>query len=88
MGGGPNWTEVTTSLTTDKEETRRIIRNSLLRSLAVREFMCPTCGARPSVPCTVPYSWGTLASRTHDARLTAALLVYNDDLIVSPVVLK
>jgi transcription elongation factor Elf1 len=77
MGGGPDWAAVKARL---GEKASRGVREALLCGLATREFTCPTCGAKPAKLCTMRYTFGLVAlPKVHDARLTAAVLVYGDD---------
>jgi hypothetical protein len=65
------------------------LREILLRGLAIREFTCPTCGANPTQLCAShcisvhksPAFRLIRRNTPHDARLTAALLVYGDDFL-------
>jgi hypothetical protein len=69
MSGGSDWAEVSAEM----------FREILLRSLAVREFTCPRCGAKPTFNCAYSFLGFMRTKTPHDARLTAALLVYGDD---------
>jgi hypothetical protein len=84
LGGGPGMKETIVKIVgvaaRVSEEVQRDLRNMILRDLAVREFTCPKCGATPTFNCKAAYSFlGLVRIKTpHDARLTAALLVYGD----------
>jgi hypothetical protein len=83
LGGGPGMKETIVKIVgvaaRVSEEVERKLRNMILRDLAVREFTCPKCGAKPNLGCKVRFTCGLIAiNEPHDARLTAALLVYGD----------
>jgi hypothetical protein len=64
-----------------QNDMRRRLRRMLLSTIAVAEFDCPTCRAKPNNGCVcVMFGMRSIVKRAspHDERVVKAILVYGE----------